>query len=114
MQDLEAIVLEVVGCFNVNFLFDLHGLVLCQGTVAGVSALCHFHREGICGSCAMNVDGKNALACLCKVERDDPKPTKVAPLPHMFVVKDLVVDMSNFYAQYKSIKPYLQRKNSDR
>jgi succinate dehydrogenase (ubiquinone) iron-sulfur subunit len=68
-------------------------------------------REGICGSCAMNIDGKNTLACLCKVERDASAPTRVAPLPHMFVVKDLVVDMSNFYAQYKSIKPYLQAKN---
>ncbi|GBF93479.1 hypothetical protein Rsub_06612 [Raphidocelis subcapitata] len=67
-------------------------------------------REGICGSCAMNIDGTNNLACLSKVDRDPSKPSKVAPLPHMFVVKDLVVDMSNFYAQYKSIKPYLQKK----
>uniref|UniRef100_A0A7R9Z768 Succinate dehydrogenase [ubiquinone] iron-sulfur subunit, mitochondrial n=1 Tax=Chlamydomonas euryale TaxID=1486919 RepID=A0A7R9Z768_9CHLO len=64
-------------------------------------------REGICGSCAMNVDGQNTLACLCKVNRDPAATTKVAPLPHMFVIKDLVVDMSNFYAQYKSIKPFL-------
>lgn len=68
-------------------------------------------REGICGSCAMNINGKNTLACLCKVDRDTT-PAKVAPLPHMYVVKDLVVDMSNFYAQYKSIKPYLQKKQS--
>lgn len=68
-------------------------------------------REGICGSCAMNMDGTNGLACLTKVDRDPSKPGKVAPLPHMFVVKDLVVDMSNFYAQYKSIKPYLQKKS---
>ncbi|KAI8465973.1 MAG: iron-sulfur subunit of mitochondrial succinate dehydrogenase [Monoraphidium minutum] len=66
-------------------------------------------REGICGSCAMNIDGTNNLACLAKVDRDPSKPSKIAPLPHMFVVKDLVVDMSNFYAQYKSIKPYLQK-----
>ena len=69
-----------------------------------------FCREGICGSCAMNIDGQNNLACLCKVDRDPNAPSKVAPLPHMFVVKDLVVDMSNFYSQYKSIKPFLQRK----
>jgi succinate dehydrogenase/fumarate reductase-like Fe-S protein len=68
------------------------------------------HREGICGSCAMNIDGQNNLACLSKVNRDPSKPSRVAPLPHMFVVKDLVVDMSNFYAQYKSIKPFLQKK----
>jgi len=65
-------------------------------------------REGICGSCAMNMDGTNGLACLTKVDRDASKVTKIAPLPHMFVVRDLVVDMSNFYAQLKSIKPYLQ------
>ncbi|PNW81877.1 hypothetical protein CHLRE_06g264200v5 [Chlamydomonas reinhardtii] len=69
-------------------------------------------REGICGSCAMNIDGSNTLACLCKVNRDPGHVGKVAPLPHMFVVKDLVVDMANFYAQYKSIKPYLQKKEA--
>lgn len=65
-------------------------------------------REGICGSCAMNINGTNGLACLTKIERNPKVASKVAPLPHMFVVKDLVVDMANFYAQYKSIKPYLQ------
>ncbi|KAL6762578.1 iron-sulfur subunit of mitochondrial succinate dehydrogenase [Haematococcus lacustris] len=69
-------------------------------------------REGICGSCAMNIDGQNTLACLCKVDRDVSHVGKVAPLPHMFVVRDLVVDMSNFYSQYKSIKPYLQKKEA--
>ena len=64
-------------------------------------------REGICGSCAMNIDGTNTLACLSKVKRD-ASPTTVTPLPHMYVVKDLVVDMSNFYAQYKSIEPWLK------
>lgn len=67
-------------------------------------------REGICGSCAMNIDGTNNLACLEKVDRDPAKATKIAPLPHMYVLKDLVVDMSNFYSQYKSIKPFLQKK----
>jgi len=64
-------------------------------------------REGICGSCAMNINGRNTLACLDRIESDD-KPLKVYPLPHMFVVKDLVPDMSNFYDQYKSIEPWLQ------
>jgi succinate dehydrogenase (ubiquinone) iron-sulfur subunit len=58
----------------------------------------------------MNIDGQNNLACLSKVNRDPNQASRVAPLPHMYVVKDLVVDMSNFYAQYKSIKPYLQKK----
>jgi succinate dehydrogenase (ubiquinone) iron-sulfur subunit len=70
-------------------------------------------REGICGSCAMNIDGVNGLACLTKVERDPKAVSRIAPLPHMFVIRDLVVDMSNFYAQYKSIKPYLVRKEED-
>jgi succinate dehydrogenase (ubiquinone) iron-sulfur subunit len=69
-------------------------------------------REGICGSCAMNMDGKNGLACLTKVDRKLDVVSRVAPLPHMFVIKDLVVDMSNFYAQYKSIKPFLQKTTS--
>lgn len=47
-------------------------------------------REGICGSCAMNIDGRNTLACLCKIEDDAGKATKIYPLPHMYVVKDLV------------------------
>ena len=71
-------------------------------------------REGICGSCAMNINGVNTLACLSKVEKSTAaETTKVAPLPHMFVVRDLVVDMSNFYAQYKSIKPWLIRDDEE-
>lgn len=67
-------------------------------------------REGICGSCAMNINGRNALACLCRVPTEDNKPVSIYPLPHMPVVKDLVPDLNRFYAQYKSIKPYLQAK----
>jgi succinate dehydrogenase / fumarate reductase iron-sulfur subunit len=64
-------------------------------------------REGICGSCAMNIGGSNTLACTvsCDSVRGD---VKIYPLPHMPVVKDLVPDLSNFYAQYASIKPWLQ------
>tara|TARA_B110000977_G_scaffold103310_1_gene134849 strand:- start:4285 stop:4890 length:606 start_codon:yes stop_codon:yes gene_type:complete len=70
-------------------------------------------REGICGSCAMNINGVNTLACLSKIEKDASSTQKIAPLPHMFVVRDLVVDMANFYAQYKSIEPYLQVKDGE-
>jgi succinate dehydrogenase (ubiquinone) iron-sulfur subunit len=66
-------------------------------------------REGICGSCAMNIDGSNTLACLSHITKDS-EPMKIYPLPHMYVLKDLVTDLSNFYAQYKSIKPWLQTK----
>ena len=64
-------------------------------------------REGICGSCAMNIYGVNTMACTIAIEaaRGD---VKIYPLPHMPVVKDLVPDLSNFYAQYASIKPWIQ------
>jgi len=64
-------------------------------------------REGICGSCAMNIGGVNTLACISKIEAND-KATKIYPLPHMYVIKDLVPDMNNFYQQYRSIQPWLQ------
>ncbi|BCS11718.1 succinate dehydrogenase complex, subunit B [Aspergillus tubingensis] len=66
-------------------------------------------REGICGSCAMNIDGVNTLACLCRIPTDTAKESRIYPLPHTYVVKDLVPDLTYFYKQYKSIKPYLQR-----
>jgi succinate dehydrogenase (ubiquinone) iron-sulfur subunit len=67
-------------------------------------------REGICGSCSMSVDGRNTLACLSYIDKDKSYPCVVAPLPFFTVIRDLVVDMTNFYTQYKSINPYLQRK----
>src|SRR6202035_4707523 len=64
-------------------------------------------REGICGSCAMNIDGVNRLGCTTSML--GPKSEdKIFPLPHMPVVKDLVPDLTNFYAQYASVKPWLQ------
>lgn len=69
-------------------------------------------REGICGSCAMNIDGVNTLACITKINTDLSKPLKIYPLPHMYVIKDLVVDMNLFHKQYKSIKPWLLKKSS--
>ena len=64
-------------------------------------------REGVCGSCAMNIDGANTLACTKSIDAiaDD---VRVYPLPHLEVVKDLIPDLTNFYAQYASIKPWLQ------
>ncbi|MGI4775915.1 MAG: succinate dehydrogenase iron-sulfur subunit [Janthinobacterium lividum] len=64
-------------------------------------------REGICGSCAMNIDGVNTLACIKPVEEIN-HDIKVYPLPHMNVIKDLVPDMRHFYAQYESIQPWLK------
>lgn len=62
-------------------------------------------REGICGSCAMNINGKNSLACTTKIKESGT--TTIYPLPHMYVIRDLVPDMNVFYEQYKSIQPYL-------
>ena len=70
-------------------------------------------REGICGSCAMNIDGVNTLACLSGIPKDD-KEVVLNPLPHMYVVKDLVPDMTNFYQQYKTIKPWLIQKDENK
>lgn len=51
---------------------------------------CGCFNAGICGSCAMNINGGNTLACLNKIDTNTSKPTKIYPLPHMYVVKDLV------------------------
>ena len=64
-------------------------------------------REGVCGSCAMNIDGQNTLACTRAMDEVDGA-IKVQPLPHQPVVKDLVPDLTNFYAQYASIEPWLK------
>ncbi|MDX1433770.1 MAG: succinate dehydrogenase iron-sulfur subunit [Gammaproteobacteria bacterium] len=64
-------------------------------------------REGICGSCAMNIDGTNTLACIKAIE-DVKGDVAVYPLPHMPVIKDLVPDLTQFYAQYASVSPWLK------
>ena len=68
-------------------------------------------REGICGSCAMNIDGTNTLACTKAIE-DVKGDCRIYPLPHMSVVKDLVPDMTLFYAQYASIQPWIRTQSS--
>jgi succinate dehydrogenase (ubiquinone) iron-sulfur subunit len=56
----------------------------------------------------MNIDGSNTLACLAYIDSKSSSATKIYPLPHMYVIKDLVPDMGNFYEQYRSIEPWLQ------
>ena len=64
-------------------------------------------REGVCGSCAMNIDGVNTLACTRGMDEIDGA-IKIYPLPHLEVVKDLVPDLTHFYAQHASIEPWLK------
>jgi succinate dehydrogenase iron-sulfur subunit len=64
-------------------------------------------REGVCGSCSMNIGGTNTLACT-KHADDAPQTVAIYPLPHMPVIKDLVPDLSHFYAQHRSIEPWLK------
>lgn len=68
-------------------------------------------REGICGSCAMNIGGTNTLACTKAID-DFKTDIAIYPLPHMPVVKDLVPDLTHFYAQYASIKPWMQTQSA--
>ncbi len=63
-------------------------------------------REGVCGSCAMNIDGRNTLACTNAL-KGCGDTVRIYPLPHLPVVKDLVSDLTHFYAQYASIKPWI-------
>ena len=68
-------------------------------------------REGICGSCAMNIDGTNTLACttpIAEVKGD----VRINPLPHLPVIKDIVPDMTHFYAQYATIKPWIRTQST--
>jgi len=69
-------------------------------------------REGICGSCSMNIDGGNTLACLKPISQsiDNHDVVKIYPLPHLAVIRDLVPDLNNFYQQHKSIMPWLEPK----
>ncbi|PVV04592.1 hypothetical protein BB560_000905 [Smittium megazygosporum] len=67
-------------------------------------------REGICGSCAMNIEGQNHLACITETNLSKDE-ILIYPLPHLYMVKDLVPDLNYFYKQYTSIEPWLQRKD---
>ncbi len=85
----------------------LDAILKIKNEIDSTLALRRSCREGVCGSCAMNINGKNTLACT-KAIADYSGTVKIFPLPHMAVVKDLVVDMSNFFAQYASIKPWIE------
>jgi succinate dehydrogenase / fumarate reductase, iron-sulfur subunit len=85
----------------------LDALIHIKGTVDSSLTFRRSCREGICGSCAMNINGVNRLACTTASEEMGDE-VKVYPLPHMPVVKDLVPDLSTFYAQYAAVQPWLK------
>jgi succinate dehydrogenase / fumarate reductase iron-sulfur subunit len=84
----------------------LDGLIWIKSRIDPTLTFRRSCREGICGSCAMNIDGGNTLACTKGMD-DVAHPIKIYPLPHQSVVKDLVPDLTTFYAQHASIEPWL-------
>jgi succinate dehydrogenase / fumarate reductase iron-sulfur subunit len=85
----------------------LDALLKIKNEIDGSLTLRRSCREGVCGSCAMNIDGRNTLACTKSLD-DCNDTVKIYPLPHLPVIKDLVPDMRHIYDQYASIKPWLQ------
>src|SRR6478672_7554500 len=85
----------------------LDGLIWIKSKVDPTLTFRRSCREGVCGSCAMNIDGENTLACT-KAMEDLKGAIAVRPLPHLPVIKDLVPDLSTFFAQLRSIEPWLQ------
>jgi succinate dehydrogenase / fumarate reductase, iron-sulfur subunit len=85
----------------------LDGLIKIKNEIDSTLTFRRSCREGICGSCAMNIDSTNTLACT-KANEDVRGTVNIYPLPHTNVVKDLVPDMTNFYAQFRSIEPWLK------
>ena len=95
--------LDLAGCGPMV----LDALIQIKGSVDSTLTFRRSCREGICGSCAMNIDGMNRLACTTAMEDLGGGDIKIFPLPAMPVVKDLVPDLTNFYAQYAAVKPWL-------
>jgi succinate dehydrogenase / fumarate reductase iron-sulfur subunit len=85
----------------------LDALIKIKNEVDSTLAFRRSCREGICGSCAMNIDGVNTLACTKFIDEVKGE-VRIYPLPHMPVVKDLVPDLSQIWAQYASIEPWLK------
>jgi len=85
----------------------LDALLKIKDEVDSSVALRRSCREGICGSCSMNIDGRNTLACTKPIAEIDGDVT-IYPLPHQPVIKDLISDLTNFYAQYASVEPWMK------
>jgi succinate dehydrogenase / fumarate reductase iron-sulfur subunit len=85
----------------------LDALIAIKNNIDPTLAFRRSCREGVCGSCSMNIDGRNTLACTKGMAEIDTATITIAPLPHQPVVKDLVPDLTGFYAQYAAIEPWL-------
>src|SRR5499427_1010302 len=86
----------------------LDALIWIKNTIDPTLTFRRSCREGVCGSCSMNIAGTNTLACTMHADDASSAVIAIYPLPHMPVVKDLVPDMTNFYAQHRSIEPWLK------
>ena len=91
----------------------LDALIYIKNTIDPTLAFRRSCREGVCGSCAMNIGGRNTLACTHGWAEAPGKAVQISPLPHMAVVKDLIPDLTIFYAQYASIEPWLHTKTPE-
>ena len=98
MQDFD----QPIGAGD-HMLLDVILRIKAQDNTLTIRKSC---REGVCGSDAININGRNGLACITRV-RDLKEPVVLRPLPSFPVIRDLVVDMTRFYAQYTSVKPWL-------
>jgi succinate dehydrogenase / fumarate reductase, iron-sulfur subunit len=92
------------AAFEGNMLLDAIEALKVEDSSLGIRRSC---GEGVCGSDGMNVNGKNGLACVTRLA-DLPDRIVIQPLPGLPVIRDLIVDMENFFNQYKKVKPYLQ------
>jgi succinate dehydrogenase / fumarate reductase, iron-sulfur subunit len=91
----------------------LDALIAIKNDIDSTLAFRRSCREGVCGSCAMNVSGRNTLACTKGIDELPGGTITVSPLPHQPVIKDLVPDLTGFMAQYAAIEPYLQSDSAD-
>ena len=89
----------------------LDGLLKIKNEIDSTLTFRRSCREGICGSCAMNINGTNTLACTQALS-ELRTPIKIYPLPHMPVIKDLVPDLTHFFNQYASVEPWLKAQDS--
>lgn len=104
MQDYDLDVKQY-NCFMV-----LDALLAIKNNIDETLTLRRSCREGVCGSDGMNINGKNGLACTTHLSTLK-EPIVIRPLPGLPVIRDLVIDMTQFYEQYEKVQPYLQNKN---